>query len=68
MTLRALTLDLDDTLWPVWPAIRRAESALQAWLLARAPATMALHDAAALRLIREAVQRERPDWAHDLRD
>ena len=66
MTLQALTLDLDDTLWPVWPAIRRAEAALQAWLLVQAPATVALHDAAALRLIREAVQRERPDWAHDL--
>lgn len=66
MTLQALTLDLDDTLWPVWPTIRRAEAALQAWLLARAPATIALHDAAALGLIREAVQRDRPDWAHDL--
>ena len=66
MTLQALTLDLDDTLWPVWPTIRRAEAALQAWLLVQAPATVALHDAAALRLIREAVQHERPDWAHDL--
>ena len=66
MTLQALTLDLDDTLWPVWPAIRRAEAALQAWLLAHAPATVAGHDAAAWRLIRQAVQSDRPDWAHDL--
>lgn len=66
MTLQALTLDLDDTLWPVWPTIRRAEAALQAWLLAHAPATVARHDAAAWRLVREAVQRERPDQAHDL--
>lgn len=66
MTLEALTLDLDDTLWPVWPTIRRAEAALQAWLQAQAPATVALHDAAALRLIRQQVQHDRPDWAHDL--
>lgn len=66
MSLQALTLDLDDTLWPVWPTIRRAEAAMQAWLRAQAPATVAMHDAAALRQIREAVQRDRPDWAHDL--
>ena len=66
MTLQALTLDLDDTLWPVWPTIRRAEAAMQAWLQAQAPATVALHDAAALKLIRAQVQQDRPDWAHDL--
>ena len=66
MTLQALTLDLDDTLWPVWPAIHRAEAALQGWLREQAPATVAAHDAAAMRVLREAVLRERPDWVHDL--
>ena len=66
MTLQALTLDLDDTLWPVWPAIHRAEAALQGWLREQAPATVATHDVAAMRVLREAVLRERPDWAHDL--
>lgn len=66
MTLQALTLDLDDTLWPVWPTIRRAEAAVQAWLLQRAPATVAMHDAAAMRGLRAAVALDRPDWAHDL--
>mgnify|MGYP003353772201 CR=1 FL=1 len=33
---RALTLDLDDTLWPVWPAIERAEAVLHDWLKAHA--------------------------------
>ena len=31
-TIKAVTLDLDDTLWPVWPAIERAEKALENWL------------------------------------
>lgn len=66
MTLQALTLDLDDTLWPVWPAIHRAEAALQAWLRDQAPATVAAHDAAAMRVLRESVVRERPEWVHDL--
>lgn len=64
--LRALTLDLDDTLWPVWPAIERAEATLRDWLLRHAPATARRHDLAAMRALREAVARERPALAHDL--
>lgn len=66
LTLRAITLDLDDTLWPVWPTIRRAEAALHDWLSAHAPATAAAHDLAALREIRAAVARDLAHRAHDL--
>lgn len=64
--IRALTLDLDDTLWPVWPAIARAERVLMQWLAVHAPATAARHDTASLRRLRDALAREQPDWAHDL--
>lgn len=64
--IRALTLDLDDTLWPIWPTIARAEAVLQAWLAEHAPRVAERHDAGAIRAVREAVARERPDWAHDL--
>ena len=64
-TLQALTLDLDDTLWPVWPTIVRAEAQLMAWLRAQAPATAAAHDEGSMRALRDAVARERPEWAHD---
>ena len=40
--IRAITLDLDDTLWPVWPTIHRAEDVLRAWLDTHAPRTAAL--------------------------
>jgi FMN hydrolase / 5-amino-6-(5-phospho-D-ribitylamino)uracil phosphatase len=40
--VKAITLDLDDTLWPVWPAIQRAEKALENWLSEQAPMTAAL--------------------------
>lgn len=40
--IKAITLDLDDTLWPVWPTIHRAEQELIDWLTQHAPATAAL--------------------------
>ncbi|MBS0293026.1 MAG: HAD-IA family hydrolase [Proteobacteria bacterium] len=65
--IRAITLDLDDTLWPVWPAIARAEAALAGWLAAHAPATAALFgDAQALRALRVRMEALRPDLRHDL--
>jgi len=65
--VKALSLDLDDTLWPIWPTIARAEQALADWLAQHAPATAALGaDRQTLRAVREQVGRERPDLAHDL--
>jgi len=40
--IKAISLDLDDTLWPIWPAIERAEKALEHWLNRQAPMTAAL--------------------------
>lgn len=64
--VQALTLDLDDTLWPIWPTIARAEAVLHDWLALHAPATAAAHTPATLRVLRDEVARERPDWSHDL--
>lgn len=64
--LRALTLDLDDTLWPVAPVIERAEAALHDWLTVHAPRVSQRFSAEARREVRDAVAREHPHWAHDL--
>jgi HAD superfamily hydrolase (TIGR01549 family) len=65
--IRAVTLDLDDTLWPIWPTIERAEKALHDWLGANAPMTAALFaNPAALRDIRMEMGRARPDLKHDM--
>ena len=65
--IKALTLDLDDTLWPIGPTIARAEQVLADWLAQQAPATAALYaDRTLLRVMREQVEHERPDLAHDL--
>lgn len=65
--IRAITIDLDDTLWPIWPIIERAEGVLSAWLAQHAPATAAQWgDPKALREVREQMHLLRPDLAHDL--
>ena len=65
--IRAITLDLDDTLWPIWPTIERAEKALNQWLSQHAPMTAALFaNAHARHEIREHVMRTRPEIWHDL--
>ena len=60
--IRAISIDLDDTLWPIWPTITRAESVLLDWLNQHAPATAALFsDTEALRAIRNQMVTLRPD-------
>ena len=65
--IRAITLDLDDTLWPIWPTIERAERVLLQWLQTHAPATaQSLQTQAAVRAVRNEIGSLRPDLAHDL--
>ena len=65
--IKAISLDLDDTLWPVWPVIEKAEAALGAWLGRNAPMTAALFaNAGARHDIREQIVRSRPELKHDL--
>jgi putative hydrolase of the HAD superfamily len=62
----ALTLDLDDTLWPVRPPLVAAEQTLAQWLAANAPATAAGMAPGAMLALRAQVADEHPHWAHDL--
>lgn len=64
--IKAITFDLDETLWPVWPTILRAERALHEWLAANAPRTSARYPIDALRELRDEVARTRADLAHDV--
>ncbi|MDR3453800.1 MAG: HAD-IA family hydrolase [Rhodoferax sp.] len=65
--IKAISLDLDDTLWPVWPTIARAEQALHDWLGVHAPMTAELFSSPmALREIRDSMTVQRPDLAGDL--
>jgi 2-haloalkanoic acid dehalogenase type II len=65
--IKAISLDLDDTLWPIWPTIERAEKVLHEWLAANAPMAAALFSStSALRDIREHVATQRPELRSDL--
>jgi putative hydrolase of the HAD superfamily len=65
MRILAVSLDLDDTLWPVEPAIVAAEHALDDWLKEHHATVAAAWPLAALRTLRDEVSAERPDLAHD---
>lgn len=61
----ALTLDLDDTLWPVAPAIARAEAAQDAYLRQHCPGTALAFPIESMRALRDRIAAEHPQWAHD---
>ena len=62
----AITLDLDDTLWPVRPTLIAAEHVLADWLRTHAPATAQGTPPPAMLALRAEVAAEHPHWAHDL--
>lgn len=64
--IRAITLDLDDTLWPFAPIGARIEQVLHEWLLQHSPATAARFPVAAMRQLREEVFAAHPHLHHDL--
>ena len=60
--VKAISIDLDDTLWPIWPTIERAEKALHDWLAEHAPMAAALFSSpSALREIRDYMAASRPE-------
>ena len=61
----AVSLDLDDTLWPIWPSIERAEQALDAFLRANCPRTADAFPIHRMRRLREQIAAEHPQHAHD---
>lgn len=64
--IRAITLDLDDTLWPVGPVIEEAEKRLYEWLSAHCPGIVQAHTVESMREDRLAIARIEKDIAHDL--
>ena len=65
MDIRAISLDLDDTLWPIEPAILRAEERLHRWLSEHCPPVAEAYPMPAMRALRERVSAEHPHLAHD---
>ncbi len=64
--VRAVTLDLDDTLWPFAPIGGRIEHALHDWFVEHSPRTAERFPITEMRALRERVFAEFPQHAHDL--
>ena len=65
MDIRAISLDLDDTLWPIGPVIERVERSVDHWLRTNCPEVAAAWPVEALRTLRDQVAGEHPELAHD---
>ena len=65
LKISAITLDLDDTLWPAEPAIVAAEAALREWILANCPGAESDWPTERLQALRAQVWTEHPHLAHD---
>ena len=63
--IRAITLDLDDTLWPFAPIGARVDHVQHAWLEANCPRTAARFPVDAMRRLRDVINAEHPHLAHD---
>lgn len=63
--IRAITIDLDDTLWEIHPVIHRAERRLYAWLGENYPRVTELFSQAAVVEMRSQVFAEFPEQGHD---
>jgi FMN hydrolase / 5-amino-6-(5-phospho-D-ribitylamino)uracil phosphatase len=64
--LRAVSLDLDNTLWDTPPVLARAEASLAAWLVRNLPLLAERYPPAELAAQRQALARAQPERAHDL--
>ena len=65
--IRALSFDLDDTLWPIGPTLAKAEGALVAWFSQFTPKALLIYqDKVLVNEIREALKNQFKDRMHDL--
>ncbi len=63
--IRAITMDLDDTLWEIHPVIHRAEQVLYKWLGKNYPRITEKYSREAILELRKAIAIEFPQQNHD---
>ncbi len=65
-TIKVLSFDLDDTLWPCYPTIQRAEKLLYQWLSDHVPVITQRYDLYQLREKRRLLLNSHAELAHDM--
>ncbi|HPF57683.1 MAG TPA: HAD family hydrolase [Candidatus Competibacteraceae bacterium] len=63
--IKAITFDLDDTLWDIWPVVERAEGLLHDWLITHYPRIPEQFTPLELRELSQEVIATCPEIAHD---
>jgi FMN hydrolase / 5-amino-6-(5-phospho-D-ribitylamino)uracil phosphatase len=63
--IEAITLDLDDTLWPIAPVIQHAENCMHGWLSESFPEVAHRFPPQAMRALRDQVWLDHPALQHD---
>jgi 2-haloalkanoic acid dehalogenase type II len=66
MRIKAVLLDLDDTLWPVASVIKHAESSLYEWMSIHTPNVVQHYSIEQLRVSRNALIKSNPRFEFDL--
>jgi len=66
MTIKAVLLDLDDTLWPVAPVIQHAEARLYEWMQQHVPVVAANYSVESMRQRRNKLVPTDPRFQYDL--
>jgi putative hydrolase of the HAD superfamily len=66
ITPRVISLDLDDTLWPVAPVLAAAEIAVLSWLRVHHPRAAHGHDVDSMRALRARMAARFPEQSHDM--
>ena len=64
--IKALTFDLDDTLWAVAPVIQRADQHLLAWLKEHAPAFAQRYGISGFGQLRDEILTQQPNLSHHM--
>ena len=64
--IRAITFDLDDTLWEIGPVIRGAETRLYNWLAEHCPRVTELYSLEDMQRLRAEVADQHPELHHNL--
>jgi HAD superfamily hydrolase (TIGR01549 family) len=65
-SIKALSIDLDNTLWDVLPTLVAAEAVLEQWLSEHCPTVLPHYKPEVTGPIRDELVRVQPDRAHDL--
>ncbi len=68
MTIKSISFDLDDTLWPLMPNIMKAEEVTNAWIKENYPGTAILLGTKDVIEIRDKLIRNNPNLMNQLSD